>query len=633
MIPQNIRKAVSFPPFWADIVPIVFFNTLISMVISFPLLKSMSPEGPVYYMLLDLITFGSHYFLINCALGLILYLFSVFLPDKVVTTGKIGFYFLLQIFLIVDTKVYSLFHFHINSLVWNVLTTEGAGDSVFYGKNTIITFLCIALILLLIEIFIIVKVNFFIHKISGQKRLALMKALKIVFIAGLLMIFVDKGFYAYADIVNDTRITKNIKLYPLYQPLTIKRFARKVLGIKINREVNFKMKGGHDSIVYPKASLTFDPALDRRFNIVIIVVEGLRFDMLDEEIMPNIVRFGRRNMVFNNHYSGGNGSRFGVFSLLYGIHGSYWHNFLSRRISPVLIDTLIDKKYDFKILSSTKLTFPEFRKTAFIRIPDKIEDEFTTSDMTERDRLITENLIDYVSGNGSQKPFFAFLFYNSSHQMYKYPAEFEKFRPVMEKKDINYFLDSGSDKADMIRNRYKNAVHYEDHLIGDIIKALEDKDLMKKTILVVTGDHGEEFFENGNFGHTSSFNDYQTKTVFVMHSPGENVRTVNRITSHVDVVPTLMDSLGCVSGTDLYTQGQSLTNDTMRSYVSAASWDRAAIIDDEVKIIFSTELYNMGMFEVRRSEDYDRVENQKEILKQKKIYLVDMIEKMSEYYK
>jgi membrane-anchored protein YejM (alkaline phosphatase superfamily) len=118
-----------------------------------------------------------------------------------------------------------------------------------------------------------------------------------------------------------------------------------------------------------------------------------------------------------------------------------------------------------------------------------------------------------------------------------------------------------------------------------------------------------------------------------MHSPGENARTVNRITSHVDVVPTLMDSLGCVSGTELYSQGQSLTNDTMRSYVSAASWDRAAIIEDEVKIIFSTELYNMGMFEVRRSKDYDLVENQKKILKRKKIYLVDMMEKMSEYYK
>ncbi len=633
MIPKKIRKLIYFPSFFTDITPVVLLNTVISMAISYPLLKDASQTGPVHYLILDLMTFGSHYFLLNFALGLILYLFSIFLPNKVTIPMKIIFYFLLQTVLIIDTKIYSIFHFHINSLVWNVITTEGAGDSVFYGKNTVMTFLFILLIILFVEIVIIVKVNSYIHKISDQKRIVLMKALKIAFIAGFLMIFVDKGVYAYADIVNNVRIIKNIKIYPLYQPLTIKRFARKVLGIEINREHNFKVKGDNDNIVYPKEELSFDPALDRRPNIIVIVVEGLRFDMLDEEIMPNIVHFGRKNIILRNHYSGGNGSRFGVFSLLYGIHGSYWHNFLSKRISPVLIDTLIDKEYDFKVLSSTRLTFPEFRKTAFIRIPDKIEDDFNISDMTERDRLITENFINYVSGSDSQKPFFAFMFYNSSHQMYKYPDEFEKFRPVISKEDINYFLDAGSKKAHMIRNRYKNSIYYEDHLIGEIIKALEENDLMKKTILVITGDHGEEFFENGYFGHTSSFNDYQTKTVFVMHYPGEEARIVDRTTSHVDLVPTLMDSLGSVSKTDLYSQGYSLIGDEKRSYVSAASWDRAAIIDDEVKIIFSTELYNIGTFEVRRSNNYDHVENQKEIIKRKKIYLLDMIEKMSEYYK
>ncbi len=128
------------------------------------------------------------------------------------------------------------------------------------------------------------------------------------------------------------------------------------------------------SLRYPLKELAFDPSRNRNYNVIVIALEGVRFDNLNRDIMPNTWSFGQQNIVYNNHYSGGNGTRFGLFSLFYGINGTYWHNFLAQRRSPLLIDSLIDRGYDFKILSSTRLTFPEFRKTAFIRIPEYIED-------------------------------------------------------------------------------------------------------------------------------------------------------------------------------------------------------------------------------------------------------------------
>jgi len=43
------------------------------------------------------------------------------------------------------------------------------------------------------------------------------------------------------------------------------------------------------------------------------------------------------------------------------------------------------------------------------------------------------------------------------------------------------------------------------------------------------------------------------------------------------------------------------------------------MIDDTVKIIYSTELYNINRFEVRNKEDYTLVSNSKEIINQKNL--------------
>lgn len=615
--------------FWS-LIPVILSNTLISLIISLPLFRlDNQPEG---YYLLKLIIFAAHYFFLNLVVGIIVYPVTLILPRKFSIFITILFFLILQTVLIMDMKIYTIYYYHLNSLVWNLITTEGVTDSVIIGNGTIITFISQLLFILAIETVINIFFCTYPEKMLASRRLLLLKTSRIFLISGLCLIAVDKGAYAYSDLNNDINITRVAKLYPLYQPLTVKGFAHRVMGLNVNRESNFKVPGNKSLVNYPKNRLIFDPSKDNKYNILIIAVEGLRFDMLDGEIMPNVLGFGKVSRIYDNHYSGGNASRFGIFSLMYGISGTYWHDFLAKRVSPVLIDTLIEKGYDFRILSSTRLTFPEFRKTAFLKIPDSIEDTMKEKKAEEKDRAITEKLVHYLSSRNSDKPFFSFLFYNSSHQTYKYPPEFEKFRPVISREDLNYFKDIGKDHALQIRNRYKNSVHYEDHLIGRIISALKKERLLDNTVVLITGDHGEEFYENGYFGHTSSFNDYQTKTVFVLHVPGSAPDFITKKTSHVDLVPTLMTLLGCVSPVNDYSQGISLLSDQNHQYVSSASWDTAAVMDDEFEISFSTNLYNIGSFEIHRREDYSVVADSKDVIKHRKQILLDFSQKMSEFY-
>jgi membrane-anchored protein YejM (alkaline phosphatase superfamily) len=118
-----------------------------------------------------------------------------------------------------------------------------------------------------------------------------------------------------------------------------------------------------------------------------------------------------------------------------------------------------------------------------------------------------------------------------------------------------------------------------------------------------------------------------------MHYPGIGHRVVRRISSHHDLVPTLMESLGCVSPPGEYSQGFSLLREENHSYITAANWDTAAMIDSEVKIVYSTEMYNMGSFTVHKKEDYAVISDPGQVLKQKNAQLRDVLVRMSEFYK
>jgi membrane-anchored protein YejM (alkaline phosphatase superfamily) len=596
-------------------------NAPVSMAISLPLyLYSANEGGP-----LGILQFAAHFLAFSLVLYVAVYLLSL-ITYRLIKVLAVPLFSLLQVFIFSDVKIFGLFRFHINSLVINVLTTEGAGDSVILGKGTLALFGLVILLIILSE--------------SGLYFIAFRKAgvlagrrfaLCIILCAGL--IIGDKVLYAYGDLQNMSSITRAIRLYPFYQPFTVKRLFKRVLKIEVNREkdlADLPQIASQGLLHYPKRPLVLGEGA-RTPNIIVIALEGLRWDILNPENMPNLYAFSQREINFKRHFSGGNCSRFGIFSLFYGIQGSYWQSFLAERRSPVLMDALIARGYDFKILSSTLLTFPEFRKTVFVRVPDAIEDQFTAN--REKDRQLTESFLKYISERkDSSKPFFSFIFFNTSHQPYKYPPGFEKFKPVSGT-EINYMKSLTRESIQPLFNRYRNSLFYDDSLLAQIIEGLEKNNLLGNSIVVITGDHGEEFFEAGIFGHASTFDDYQIRTPFVMHMPGIKPMQVERTTSHLDLVPTLMETLGYTNDPSDYSQGLPLfKEDLKRLYVTSAGWDDMCLIGEKERIIFSTESYG-STFQGMDNTNFAAIPLSASLLQKKKTDLSDALRKMSEFYR
>ena len=100
-------------------------------------------------------------------------------------------------------------------------------------------------------------------------------------------------------------------------------------------------------------------------------------------------------------------------------------------------------------------------------------------------------------------------------------------------------------------------------LVGSIVGELEHKGLLDNSILVITGDHSQEFNENKKnyWGHGSNYSDAQIHVPFIYYEPGQAPRNYHHTTTHYDIVPTLMHTLFGVSNPPGdYSMGHFLTD-------------------------------------------------------------------------
>jgi glucan phosphoethanolaminetransferase (alkaline phosphatase superfamily) len=96
-------------------------------------------------------------------------------------------------------------------------------------------------------------------------------------------------------------------------------------------------------------------------------------------------------------------------------------------------------------------------------------------------------------------------------------------------------------------DRYRNALHYADRALGQLLEGLRSRGLDRRTLLVVTGDHGEAFGQHdGNFGHTLFLYEENVRVPYLIAAPGltRQQERVHRVASLIDTAPTVLDLLG-----------------------------------------------------------------------------------------
>jgi len=230
--------------------------------------------------------------------------------------------------------------------------------------------------------------------------------------------------------------------------------------------------------------------------------------------------------------------------------------------------------------ASARLSSPEFDKTVFAPVAERIPKKTAGDSVIERDYEILRQFQAFLQ-RPRKSPFFGLVFFDAPHA-YVSPDEDQVFQPALE--SINYLeLNNGSDPLPFL-NRYRNAVHFNDRLSGELLKTLEKGGWMDNTVIVLTGDHGQEANETrtNSWGHNSNFSRWQIQTPMLVYWPGKPPRRYRKATSHVDVVPTLMrDLLGCSNPPGDYSNGLPLFDEDGHDFRLEKNWTDQGILFDQ----------------------------------------------------
>ena len=482
----------------------------------------------------------------------------------------------LQLLVHVDVVVHDMYGFHINGFVWNLITTPGGLESLGASTATHVTFGAIALGYFLAQaalLYAAARSRPVIRILSplGRRRVAVG-----AFCALFVLSAVEKLTYGMADVRNERSVLQASRAVPFYFQTTIRSFAAS-MGWMAERDEIEPLELADSGLDYPLAPIVRAPD-HRNWNIVWLVAESLRADALDPEIMPEATAFAARSLDFRHHYSGGNGTRMGVFSMFYGLYGSYWFSFLGERRGPAFIEVLCDADYDITARTSAKFTYPEFDSTVWVRVPgDRLQEGDPDLPGWQNDQAHVGRLLADLDARDPDRPFLQFLFFESAHARYYFPDESVVREPYLE--SVNYATMDVERDAELLHNRYLNSCHHLDLQLGRVFTGLEERGLLDSTIVVVTGDHGEEFMEKGNWGHHATFSEESTRVPLLMFVPGQAPQRVTRLTSHLDIVPTVMTLLGVINPLDDYCLGYDLLSPYVRESCVVADWERLAIVD------------------------------------------------------
>jgi len=545
---------------------------------------------------------------------------------KIVYTLAVALTAVTSIVLFADVRIFEIFGFHINGFVWNLVTTSGGIESM--GGDTAATFL----FALAIIGFVLLQIGLCrgLYLVCARNNVAWIRRPRKLY-RYLLLIFIlctagERIAYGLSHLKGFGPVLISAQAFPGYLPLTFSDLARK-FGITDNSRNDLNVKLSDRALSYPLKKLQIKTP-GQPMNIVWLVAESWRWDMLDPQITPAAWEFARSSHRFLNHYSGGNGTRMAMFSMFYGLYGPYWFDFLNTRRSPVLMDVIQHQKYQMSMYTSAKFSYPEFDRTIFASIPGEWLHENNTGQGWQRDRENVTDLIHFIEKRNPKQPFMTFMFFESPHARYYFPEESILRREYLE--DFNYATMDLEKDIRLIKNRYINSCHHLDSQFARIIDFLARKDLLKNTIVLITGDHGEEFMEKGRWGHGSTFSQEQIRTPLILWIPGTGSGPVEKMTSHLDIAPTLLPFLGVKNPAGDYSLGYDLLSDQQRPYTVISDWSRICYVDPDYKISIPLKAAGILRNELSSKDDVP-VGDDEDFVKSHQRTLVQLMRELSRF--
>jgi arylsulfatase A-like enzyme len=181
---------------------------------------------------------------------------------------------------------------------------------------------------------------------------------------------------------------------------------------------------------------------------------------------------------------------------------------------------------------------------------------------------VTDRAIEFLDRQAGKKPWFLFVHYFDPHVAYIDHPEFSFGGPepgydgpissgILMRKLRALRPQLGPADVREITRLYDSEIAFTDAQLGRLLDHLRERGEFENSLIVLTADHGEEFLEHGQLGHTQSLYEELIGVPLIIHYPGVDASRVHAPVALVDVYPTITGFLGIeaavsVRGMSLY---------------------------------------------------------------------------------
>jgi len=323
---------------------------------------------------------------------------------------------------------------------------------------------------------------------------------------------------------------------------------------------------------------------ERHPNIILISVESLREDeesrIVDGEyVMPTLHRLASEGIHFRRAYAPSNESAYSLSAILTSQHAlktPVRDEFREPATPYVRMYDVLPKTYSTGFFSADAEEWQNMKAVSWSPRLDRFFDasnaiagtmDAPTADTGFSDFLrerglqkgivddgyvvrAFEDWVDHLGQPAAVKPFFAMLKLESSHFPYQQglhvPVHFPPTDLSPAESRSLAFLSYPHSLATRMQHRYWNSLSYQDGLIRRLLDHLRDRKALDDTVVIVFGDHGEMFYENGAVTHADRLLEGTLHTAFVLWgakefvSPAEYMEPV----SLLDIGPIVLRLAG-----------------------------------------------------------------------------------------
>jgi membrane-anchored protein YejM (alkaline phosphatase superfamily) len=499
--------------------------------------------------------------------------------------------------LVVDAGMYRLVGFHINAFFFQVVFQPGALMEVGVETWQALLFPVGAVAFLAAEVlaFRVLVERAPPPRRSGRWALAALALL----LAGTAERFLVAGLAFWGG----PAVFAAGQVMPLQAPVRMNGFVERVTGqdrVEFVDPFSGAAKEGAGKL--PDG---VDPARMRfakRPDLVFAIAESFRADYLDPETTPRILaRAGAEGAVFERHYAGASNTFHGLFSLLFSFHGHRTEAVVGSGRAPVIFRALRENGYQVHLVFASSADWMGLKESVFGEVQSELETNWE-GPPAEKDAELMRRSRAWLERARPDQPIALFVFFFGTHFDYWHTERSAKFSPAW---DGRGSLKATTADARSIKNRARNAAHEIDWKLDELLVDVEAR-RGRRPLVVFTGDHGEEFRDQGRLGHGSAVNAAQTHVPFVIAGEGVPVGRFDAPTGHVDVVPTLLRMVGEKTDPALYADGMSAFDAKRERFVlTTVGWEpRYAAIGHDTKVTFSPLDVSFSRVEV--TDPFDR---------------------------